>query len=403
MSKEVGWAYYHELFHAHPERTTESWESFSVRFADADPDELAAVVASAVPDDADRLDIARLDRPLHGTIFETAQLLHDHVRAHVVADVARRTDPTFSADLGAFNGLLSVFGALARLGAGGAFTPRSRVDDVGTWWFSFFMYYASGPPPDRLRQLVALADAGVVHFLGESTTVTGDESTGTFIATSTSHPERLRAAALVDARVATASVSRTTDGLLRRLYDRGDVVEEVVADDAGWRRNTGKVLVTGADLRIVRADGTAHPRRHALGVFTSRPAAGAFARPRTNAPAFRQNDTVARSVLRTIAAEPAEPAGGSAGVDAGPPCRDAGHVLDNAVWHALRGPHAAFAEGSGTARRYRRDVSVFHALADDEADSWADLAPLAHPDGTAIVFRGAADHPAARMGGGSPR
>ena len=49
--KEVGWAYYHELFHAHPERTTESWESFSVRFADADPDELAAVVASAVPDE----------------------------------------------------------------------------------------------------------------------------------------------------------------------------------------------------------------------------------------------------------------------------------------------------------------------------------------------------------------
>ena len=81
------------------------------------------------------------------------------------------------------------------------------------------------------------------------------------------------------------------------------------------------------------------------------------------------------------------PAGGSAGVDASPPCRDGGHVLDNAVWHALAGPHAAFAEGSGTARRYRRDVSVFHALADDEAASWADLAPLTHPDGTAIVFR----------------
>ena len=56
-------------------------------------------------------------------------------------------------------------------------------------------------------------------------------------------------------------------------------------------------LVTGSDLRVVRADGSAHPRRHALGVFTSRPAAGAFARPRTNAPAFRQNDVVARSVL----------------------------------------------------------------------------------------------------------
>jgi hypothetical protein len=299
VSKEVGWAYYHELFHAHPERTTAAWASFAERFAAAAPDALPAVVAAAVPDIADRFDITRLDRPLHGTIFETAQQLHDHVRRHVVDDVARRTDPAFSADLGAFNALLSVFGALARLGAAGAFTPRSRVDDVGTWWFSFFMYYASGPPPDRLRQLVALADAGLVYFIGESTTVTGDESTGTFIATSASHPERIKAVALVDARVATASVSRTTDGLLRRLYDRGEVVEEVVADDGGWQRNTGKVVVTGADLRIVRSDGSAHPRRHGLGVFTSRPAAGAFARPHTNAPAFRQNDAVARSVLRT--------------------------------------------------------------------------------------------------------
>ena len=47
----------------------------------------------------------------------------------------------------------------------------------------------------------------------------------------------------------------------------------------------------------------------------------------------------------------------------------------------------AFAEGSGTARRYRRDVSVFHALADDEATSWNDLENLVHPDGTATVFR----------------
>jgi hypothetical protein len=52
---------------------------------------------------------------------------------------------------------------------------------------------------------------------------------------------------------------------------------------------------------VVRRDGTAHPRRHALGVFTNRPAAGALARPRMNAPAFRQNDAVARSILTSLA------------------------------------------------------------------------------------------------------
>ena len=116
--KEVGWAYYHELFLAHPDRVSEPWEAFATRYGDAepgrDPDRLAAVVASAVPAPTDRFDAAALDRPLHGIIFEDAAQLHDHVRRHIVDDVARRTDPSFSADLGAFNGLLSTFGALGQ-------------------------------------------------------------------------------------------------------------------------------------------------------------------------------------------------------------------------------------------------------------------------------------------------
>ncbi|MET0324887.1 MAG: GNAT family N-acetyltransferase [Ilumatobacteraceae bacterium] len=63
------------------------------------------------------------------------------------------------------------------------------------------------------------------------------------------------------------------------------------------------------------------------------------------------------------------------------------HVLDNAAWHALVGPHAGVAEGAGNARRYRPDVSVFHAAADDSPGSWADLQTLA-VDGVVVLFRG---------------
>ncbi len=52
------------------------------------------------------------------------------------------------------------------------------------------MYYASGPPPERLRQLLALADAGLVRFVGADMRVTADEETGTFVATSSSHPDQ---------------------------------------------------------------------------------------------------------------------------------------------------------------------------------------------------------------------
>jgi hypothetical protein len=59
-----------------------------------------------------------------------------------------------------------------------------------------------------------------------------------------------------------------------------------------------------ADLRIVDAAGAAHPRRFAAGIHTSRPAAGTFARPRTNALSFRQNDALARTVLGVLDALP---------------------------------------------------------------------------------------------------
>lgn len=306
--KEVGWAYYHELFVAHPGRATVPWEEFAARYAALDwgPD-VEALVAATVPDAADRFDPQALDRPLDGQRFASGDELQRWVQAHIDADVRRRTDAAHSADLGAFVALLSTFGVLGRIAASGRMTARSRVEDVAVRWFSFFMYYASGPPPARLRQLEALAEAGLLRFIGADTQVVADEGRGRFVARSRSHPDEVIGTGLVDARITPPTVSRTTDELLRRLHERGEVLEEVVRDGE-WSANTGKVVVVGPDLRLAAADGVGHPRRHALGVFTNRPAAGTFARPRTNAAPFRQNDLVARSILSTLAAlGPARP------------------------------------------------------------------------------------------------
>ena len=300
--KEVGWAYYHELFNAHPERTTISWDEFARRYkASADSTEIDQLIAASVRDRNDVFDLDRLNTPLAGLRFESAAALHQHVRGHIADDVERRTDAAFSADLGAFYALLQTFGTIARIGATSRLSTRSRVEDVNRWWFSFFMYYASGPPPARLRQLLALEAAGLVRFIGAHTTVRADHPRGLFVATSASHPDEIFAGVLVEATVAGASLTRTTDILLQHLRDRGEVIEEVVTDDDGWQANTGKVVVGGPALNLVGADGRLHPLRHGIGAFTSRPAAGAFSRPNTNAPAFRQHDVVARSILETLA------------------------------------------------------------------------------------------------------
>ena len=61
-------------------------------------------------------------------------------------------------------------------------------------------------------------------------------------------------------------------------------------------------------------------------------------------------------------------------------------VLDNPVWHSLIGAHAGLGEGSGLARRYRPDVSIFAAVSDPrDPQAWRDLTEVAGPGGTALI------------------
>lgn len=62
--------------------------------------------------------------------------------------------------------------------------------------------------------------------------------------------------------------------------------------------------------------------------------------------------------------------------------------LDNAVWHALRGPLAGFAEGGTEAIRFQPDVAPFGAI-DDPADraAWDALRALFGARGVAALFR----------------
>lgn len=295
MAKEIGWGYYHELFTSHPDRVRLDLTEFADRYAGLDwgSDELTALVEKAVPAEEDRLDLAALDRPLRGLRFADRAALTDHVRRYVEADLARREDPGFSADLGAFLTLLSVFGQLAQLVAAGKLTPDSQVDDVDGWWFGFFSYFASGPPGHRLRELLALTRAGVVRLVGPDMWVRAED--GRFVAGSPSVPDEVEATTLVETRLPKPSVRRATDPLIRALRDRGELAEEILRDGLG-ERTTGRITTTVAG-GLVDAEGRAHPRRYALGPHTSSRSPGAFTRPRTNAVGARQNDAVAREVL----------------------------------------------------------------------------------------------------------
>ncbi|GGU75302.1 FAD/NAD(P)-binding protein [Lentzea flava] len=277
MAKEIAWGHYHELFTGHPGLVRMPFTEFAVSFA-ALPwysTEMRELEALAVPDPADRIDFERLDRPLAGLTFASGEEFQHHLRSYVEADVARRSDPRYSADLGAFLALLSVYGQL----------PRLMPFDG--WWHGYFSYLASGPPPDRLEELLALSRAGIVRFVGADMWVEAVD--GAFLAGSPTTPDVVRANGLIEARLPTHTLSRTADPVLKSLRAVGDISE----DDAGLVR-------VSAEGRLINDRGEEDPVRFAVGPYTTQKAFAAFARPNTNAPAFRQNDTLAREILRTL-------------------------------------------------------------------------------------------------------
>ncbi|SDF84885.1 FAD/NAD(P)-binding protein [Klenkia brasiliensis] len=283
VARELGRVAAAELFRAHPERTRMPWAEFAARY-DAVED-AAELWAEAVPDPADRFDLAALDRPLAGRRFADGEALQEWVRDHVRADLARAADPAFSQDQAVFTALLFTHGTIAGLVRAGRLTERSEREDVSGWWMNLFSYLASGPPSPRLRELLALSEAGVVRFTGADTVVTLEA--GRWVARSASTDEVVTATALVEARVPEVDLAATTDPLLTALLGRG------LAAEKGGR------LHVDAGSRLVDAGGRASERVSAVGFWTSGAQVAAFARPGTDAPFFHQNDALAARLWRS--------------------------------------------------------------------------------------------------------
>ncbi|MCB5164144.1 FAD/NAD(P)-binding protein [Streptomyces bambusae] len=309
MAKEIGFGHYHELFHGHPGRTAVPWAEFLVAYDRLDwySPGMAGLVAAAVPDPADRFDPDALDRPLEGVVCGSPEGLQEHLRGHIGRGLARREDPRFSADLGASLALHAVYDRLPELiAAGGPAAARALAAGVDGWWQGFFSFLGSGPPAFRLRQLLALSEAGIVRFVGAGMRIGTDEAAGTFTATGTSVPgHTVHATALVEAYQPGFSVARARDPLVAGLWRAGAVAAETAPEGRGAGRagaaDSGLLRVSPRRHLVDPSLGGPHPRRIALGAPTQIRGVIALARPGTDAPVLRENDTVARTVLRTLA------------------------------------------------------------------------------------------------------
>ena len=300
IAKELAHAHYERLFAAHPDRTTVTWDEFAGEFEHADVTDggFAAFAELAVPKPDDRFDLGAIDRPLAGRRFRDHADLAVALTDYVSADLERRRDPYHSADRAVFDRLLSVYGVLAGAITAGRVSAADRITFIEGEFHGFFSFLASGPPPRRLAELLALHRAGIVQFAGPELRV--DVVDGQFHATSPAVPQPIRARALIDARLPRPDVRAATDPVIRGLLADRQLVTEKLLDAAGLPLPGGQLLAD-ASCRAIRADRSVHPRRFLLGPSVSGSAGAAgFSRPRFNGPGFRQNDAVARDILQLL-------------------------------------------------------------------------------------------------------
>lgn len=285
--KEGAWGYYHELFLAHPERVRGQWADFVTGFEKFDwgSAELDALIEEAVP--GDRFDIDALFEPLrwHGGDFHT---FAERFLAEVL-DVRNNRDR--SPLIGAVNGIGSALGVVHELLAERRIAGASRVIDIEQRFLPMTSFLTSGPPGRRAEELLALARAGFVRFLGPGLEIT-PRADG-FVAVT--EAATVTARCLIEARLPPPSIGRADDPLVRALLARGECVEDTVGD---W--SSGQLGVRAGDHRLLRADGSAHPMTFAVG-----PCVAGFRAPISDGPAeldfFTQNDSVARAALAGLA------------------------------------------------------------------------------------------------------
>lgn len=296
LAGELLHGHYRELFTGHPERVAATWEEFRpvLRAHAWDDQALREAVAAVVPDPLDRFDVAAFDRPFAGTVFADADDVQRRVRAHIAEDLRLRTTQERSPAQGVFVAALLSFLALSEIPRE-RWNARSRAHSLPVRWHTFFSYLASGPPPHRLEEMLALSDAGVVRFLGPDVAVS--VGAGGFAASGARGAAQATAPALVDAWLPAAQASQSTNGALRELATvHGG---ELRVTDAEYDGSLGRVRVAD-DGRVLRPDGSPHDTLFALGPFTSHTEAGAFTRPASDSLSLRQTDAVAGAIAARL-------------------------------------------------------------------------------------------------------
>lgn len=238
----------------------------------------------------------------------TRDVLRDSLRA------ATAPDPAWVLVYRVLNALRVQVNRLIDLGA---YTTDSVRRDIDGHLRNAFASWASGPPVQRVRELLALEEAGLVEFLGPRMHIDIDERAGRFSVHGGENPPVL-CDGILEAHLPSVDLPAYRSPLIGAWRERGEVQKDSWASRGSGRRLlTGSIAVDGlySPVGTAQTGDAVHERRFLLGVpvSTAQPGSAITAEPGTSAQLLRHAEAVA---LRLAAIGGALP--GTVGAEHGP-------------------------------------------------------------------------------------
>ena len=249
--------------------------------------------------------VRSLGRPFDGASFTSHDDYQQHMLSYLVEDAVTSAAGAASPVKMAIAALHAARMKLKELISEGRVGQSSRIDDVEAWFESLVEGVASGPPPQRVEELAALARAGVVEFLGPDPVFDVDRETGRFTAESpwVEADEPYRAGYLLEAMMPANRVQLSESPLVAGLLKDGLARPQELIDSSGAPRAGKGFDVTPSPHQLIGADGEVCEGLYVLGLQLSSVqwgtaiAAEAGGSPRGSARSLADADAAARAIL----------------------------------------------------------------------------------------------------------
>lgn len=296
IAREVECVYYER----HLTQRGVSVAEFAECYLNAAPEKLPSILSGhGLVDIAwkwDDLDRPWGDRRFTGPDDFTAWIL-EHLRADVVMAREGNVDGPVKAALDVLRDLRNEI----RLAVDhGGLDGKSYRDELESWYTPLNAFLSIGPPAQRIEEIIALVEAGVMHLVGPQMQVRFDTQDPAVVVESPLVPgSAVRTRSLIEARLHEPDLRRSNDPLLIFLQETGQCRQYEIPTGDNKTYQTRGLAVTARPYRLIGADGRAHPRRFAYGVPTESVhwVTAAGIRPGVDSVTLGDADAIARAAL----------------------------------------------------------------------------------------------------------